>query len=199
MAIFSNYWKTRVIHYPLLALCAVAVCITTGLDQGLTKSDWASWVQAVGSIVAIIVAFAVANRQQREAANKLKADARQRISIVRALHADLRTFCVRIKTAFDTGTIDTIEEYPWNYLMHRAHAITQIPFLSIPAADIAVSMIGLQADIDKLSNALRSLFLQQGEREIEHPAGPEVTASLEILFLRLDTTISRCDRELGAV
>ena len=53
MAIKIKYLKTRVARYPVLAFCAVVACIATGLDQGLTKSDWASWVQAVGSIAAI--------------------------------------------------------------------------------------------------------------------------------------------------
>lgn len=53
MAIKIKYFKTRVTRYPLLALCAVIASIATGLNQGLTKSDWASWVQAVGSIAAI--------------------------------------------------------------------------------------------------------------------------------------------------
>lgn len=179
------------------AVFGLLTFVFLGIYFELGKADWAAWVQAVGSIVAIIVAFAVANRQQREAANKLKADDRQRISIVRELHADLRMFCLRIKDAFDTDSMDAIEEYPWHRLMHRAHAITQIPILSVPTAEIAVSIIGIQADIDKVSNALRALWSQREEQLVEHPAGPDVTTSLEILLSRLDTTILRCDRELG--
>lgn len=73
MAINFSYWKTRVVRYPLLCLSACAALFVTGLTHGLGKSDWAAWVQAVGSILAIIVAFWIAQAQQRKTA-KLEDD-----------------------------------------------------------------------------------------------------------------------------
>jgi hypothetical protein len=41
--------------------------IILGVKVDLTKSDWASWVQAVGSVMAICVALFLAGAQQRKA------------------------------------------------------------------------------------------------------------------------------------
>lgn len=54
--------------YTLLALSGFAMLVGIGLSQGLGKSDWAAWVQAIGSILAIIVAFYIAQAQQRKTA-----------------------------------------------------------------------------------------------------------------------------------
>lgn len=74
MIIFSNYWKTRVVRYPLLALGALAATVATGARLDLGKSDWAAWVQAIGTIVALGVAIFVM-RGQNAAAAKLAVDA----------------------------------------------------------------------------------------------------------------------------
>lgn len=54
MAINLNYFKTRVVRYPLLTLTFTCALIVTGYGCGLKPADWASWVQAFGSIGAII-------------------------------------------------------------------------------------------------------------------------------------------------
>lgn len=50
-------------RYPLLAVFSMASLVVTGLNNGLSKSDWASWVQAVGSIGAIVGTWAIARHQ----------------------------------------------------------------------------------------------------------------------------------------
>lgn len=50
----------------LLTVNAIAALLGTGLAAGLSKSDWASWVQAVGSIGAIIGAVWVGYRQSKQ-------------------------------------------------------------------------------------------------------------------------------------
>ena len=59
--------KTNVVRYPLLAISATAALISWGLAAGLDKSEWASWVQAVGSIAAILVAFRLGAKQSKDA------------------------------------------------------------------------------------------------------------------------------------
>lgn len=56
-------WQRRLIAAAVLLLLSLAVYIGIRLD--LNKGEWASWVQAVGSIFAIIAALLVVNRQIR--------------------------------------------------------------------------------------------------------------------------------------
>jgi type II secretory pathway pseudopilin PulG len=81
----SIFQWTRMTHRwvrrALLGAACVALVLTTGLRAELTKSDWASWVQAVGSIAAVLAAIAVvgwqdaAARRQRVAAANVIASA----------------------------------------------------------------------------------------------------------------------------
>ncbi|WP_219135405.1 hypothetical protein [Janthinobacterium sp. UMAB-60] len=52
----------------IAAIVLLVALIWLGRLNGLKTSDWASWVQAVGSIVAIFVALWMAQAQQRKAA-----------------------------------------------------------------------------------------------------------------------------------
>lgn len=54
-------------RHALLALAASASLVLTGLRADLTKSDWAAWVQAAGSIAAIAVAFWIPWRASQHA------------------------------------------------------------------------------------------------------------------------------------
>lgn len=74
MTININYLKTRVVRYPLAILASGSALIVTGLDVGLNKSEWAYWVQAIGSIAAILGAFAVARWQAKSSERKSEAD-----------------------------------------------------------------------------------------------------------------------------
>ena len=69
------------VRYPLFGLSACAALVVTGLGQGLGKSDWAAWVQAVGSIFALGVAIAVSayqNSEQKKHVDQANAHQEQR-------------------------------------------------------------------------------------------------------------------------
>jgi hypothetical protein len=55
------------VTFALLLFWATVDLIILGVKAELTKSDWASWVQAVGSVLAICVALFLAGAQQRKA------------------------------------------------------------------------------------------------------------------------------------
>ncbi|NHZ94587.1 hypothetical protein [Massilia sp. CCM 8734] len=59
-------WKKS--RFWLLLFVAVMNLVNIGLDMNLTREHWASWVQAVGSIAALVVAIYVMSRQNAHAA-----------------------------------------------------------------------------------------------------------------------------------
>jgi len=66
-AAIGEYWRPAFAG----ALSAMAVLTTALLTAHVGKSaDWAAWVQAVGTIAAIVAATWIANRQSREAISR---------------------------------------------------------------------------------------------------------------------------------
>lgn len=97
MTIRLTHFKTRIVRYPLLAMTALAAAIAIGRDFNLSKSDWSSWVQAVGSITALGVAIFVMSRQNKHA-RELIYDA-ERLAILRRA-AVVNVILVRAKLQF---------------------------------------------------------------------------------------------------
>lgn len=56
-----KYWEW--IGYCLFAIASAAALVLLGRSFDLSKSDWAAWVQAVGSIAAIAGAYFIGERQ----------------------------------------------------------------------------------------------------------------------------------------
>jgi hypothetical protein len=70
-----------------LAFGLITDLILVGRECGLSKSDWAAWVQAVGSIIAIAIAIWVPYKQKQDAA---AADVKDR-------HEEARRVCLAIR------------------------------------------------------------------------------------------------------
>ena len=87
MTINLNYWKTRVVRYPLLAVTGGIAIVATGLSFDLNKSEWAYWVQAIGSIGAILGAVGVANfqtsRAERQRSSERHEESRRSIELLK--------------------------------------------------------------------------------------------------------------------
>lgn len=67
MTTISAWMKNTYVITVLLIVFTVVDLVLLGRYAELSKSDWASWVQAIGSIGAIIVAFLVADASSRRA------------------------------------------------------------------------------------------------------------------------------------
>lgn len=65
MAINFNYLKTRVVRYPLLALVGFAAIVVLGLNCGLNKADWGTWVGSIGTVGTLIGTILLATSERR--------------------------------------------------------------------------------------------------------------------------------------
>lgn len=67
-------------------LCLLVTRFTWPVHEKLLSGDWAAWVQAIGSILAIIGSFAVANRQHKhEVRDRKEAEKGRRITIAQQI------------------------------------------------------------------------------------------------------------------
>lgn len=125
------------------------------------RNEWAAWVQAIGSIAAIAVAFFVGNRSSGQLRqlerDRMQLEIDRRVEIINGildhiLHINskwLRAVNQKNLTqiyAFDPDELDTLCAY-----------LAAIPPLEIPSASIATNLIALPQPMKKLSGALRSI------------------------------------------
>lgn len=99
MTIFRILARNGYVKIAAVTAAISTIAILQGLSASLNASEWANWVQAVGSIVALGVAIFVMSRQNRHAA-KLIADA-DRLSTLRrarSVHAILGRTLVRCQS-----------------------------------------------------------------------------------------------------
>lgn len=159
MTITINHFKTRVVRYPLLALCAGAALVVTGLNRELGKSDWAAWVQAIGSIAALLVAIFVMKRQNKHATELLiDADKRallRRANAVGAVLDRAYTQLPQICNQIILGLAAQNEDFVKASLTTAVHMVKelQIAIRSIPAHELgSYEMVsGLYKTMEALS------------------------------------------------
>lgn len=147
MTINFNYWKTRVVRYPLLAIAGGAAIATTGMYFDLNKSEWASWVQALGSIAAIVGAYLIADFQHRrqveaERRNKLENEKRK-LEIASAFLNEIVLAAVVIKHEVSGPHAGANSRATITYLASQIDALQQLPMMEIPDAQLVSKIVSL--------------------------------------------------------
>ncbi|MFC3457224.1 hypothetical protein [Massilia haematophila] len=94
----------------LLVISAGAALVSIGRGYGLNAGEWASWVQAVGSIAAILIAYFLGERQAQAAVDTMReaeqlSSARTYDQIV-ALAESVEKFTESMSTIFHDGGFD---------------------------------------------------------------------------------------------
>lgn len=164
MAINLNYLKTRVVRYPLLALAVLATIIATGLRFDLSKNDWSGWVQAVGSIGAILASGYIATWQYRKAAIDSAEQRRQEHLVqVVAIHALMREVSFEGVRSIATienmlyGDNSTIWQ-SYNYLVTIEESFRKIPLWQLPNPQIVSDISALFRFIPRHRERLTELY-----------------------------------------
>jgi hypothetical protein len=137
-----------------IAFAAVAVLIATwmvGSYFELNKGEWASWVQAIGSIAAIAGAFAIANRQIRAASEEAKASivrmAERRREAIKVIveHAEGEAAAIEKLVLPIAGTSD---ENPIRLIGYSfketASSLAAIPYHELDSANEVSALLGLR-------------------------------------------------------
>lgn len=161
----------------------------------LTPSEWASWVQATGTIVAVAAAAGIAiwqSRQQHNSALTLhKAEQKQaRLAVAKSLLVIARN-CSRAARHF-ASELDSREKiynistgethFDFGELRHLRDATSGIPLYSLPDLLISHAMI-LAATIRQLDETVAILFREHRKWDAEQ-------------FARLFKTLSEMNESL---
>lgn len=67
MTTFLKWHNSPLVILVLLCTGAIVDLVLVGREFDLSKSDWASWVQAIGSIAAILFAYVLGEKQAKVA------------------------------------------------------------------------------------------------------------------------------------
>ncbi|MFJ9451463.1 hypothetical protein [Herbaspirillum sp. NPDC101397] len=135
----------------------------------LSPSDWASWVQAVGSIAAVIGAIEVGRRQRvgdRETAivaASLNAERLQ--SVVKAVIDDAYQQCLDVRHVFEVAEkenkfayIELVTSYDTDSFQKSIDRVQAIPLFELHSEEIAKNVVSFQANILRLSTWLATTY-----------------------------------------
>jgi hypothetical protein len=164
----------------------------------MQSSEWASWVQAVGSIGAIGIAIYIASSQSREA----KVDARRR---------ELSERLVRIQTAYQltsavagAAMVAHIKEAPWmsdgkktsryerfSAISRFGEALMQAPLFDLGDIDAITYIVQISWLVERMNARI--------EQDHPQPWDEESNVVLKTALAKFDTILTRVQAELTNV
>ncbi|WP_034784123.1 hypothetical protein [Janthinobacterium lividum] len=159
MTINFGFLKTRRARYVMLALTIITALVATGFNQELGKSDWAAWVQAVGSIAAIIGSFffgrTQSDRDRENALHIALAANREKWATVKAIVDNLYHQCRAVAPGFDEpeeefGNIAFVLSYNKEQFARALQLVESIPIFELNSDRLARYVIDFQRDARKL-------------------------------------------------
>lgn len=192
----------------LLHVCLVwglwIVCVEPGVDWGVLRSEHAAaWVQAVGSILAILVAVAVPAVQHHLEATATRQRERQRdvqeLERIRVLAEEMRLFCQA--TMNDFINPDWIEQMAnledrYERFGYWAQAVEALPLASLPVPGAMVQLVRLRGRAKDVLQTLRSYRQSGGVRGNPHHGLRWATCIVEIELI--EQAMQKYINETGA-
>jgi hypothetical protein len=114
MATIIKLLNRRLILIPLLAIVITVNLIVQGFAHDLTKSDWAAWVQAVGSVLAIFVAIWVSwDQAKTQRRREIEREDSELTGLLRALRTEISANAENARVAFGTDLEIVTENNPY--------------------------------------------------------------------------------------
>lgn len=145
-----------------LGILVVGTLIAIGCYTNLSKADWASWVQAVGSIAAISIGFILADRQSRSAALQLRRErlvvddeqARCALAVAMFVRAKLEPALQEMRSP---GSVRGYLEISADYMDFDGvkRAIDSVPLFQLRSAEAMEGVLLLNACLSKVQHMTR--------------------------------------------
>lgn len=144
---------------PFATLMLAALGWQYAQEHAFSRSDWAAWVQAIGSIAAIVGAIIVGNRSSRQM-RQLERDQRQvelnrQLDIIDTLLFHIEQLANEWLQAHSRRELDQITSIEPDKFDALSTYIKSIPPLEIPAKDMAVDLIALPLVMKTMSDAIK--------------------------------------------
>ncbi|MEV4782099.1 hypothetical protein [Burkholderia sp. LMU1-1-1.1] len=125
-----------------LGIWVLAGLVVIGDHFELNKSEWASWVQGIGSLAAILGAYAFTAKQHSDSVERDKrnrnAERSQRAETIQFVMGDAQAHSDRLRNFFEAGMAHEVVHYNLKTLKDCAEVIASIPALDYPDASLAV-------------------------------------------------------------
>jgi hypothetical protein len=190
------------IGIPSVLLLLATGFITAVVHKGIGSGDAASWLQAIGGILAIVAAFAVAARQHK-ADRSLEMEIRnidesRRLEAVKAILARANAVAHIVGEAWKRSAMDTIGSNVDIYVLDCKASVEALPLFDIPNADLIVYMVNLPRALQELNEVLGQARVEDDSQEqVQFPAadrlGLKINAVLEMTARAGDI----CDHQIA--
>ena len=138
----------------LIALAAACILYTHGCRLDLSKDSVPAWIQAIGSIVAIVAATWIAKQQSVQARRleehkQAKAE-KQKLEVIMALMARSHRLAIDVCNAYESNAQEDIDQIAPSLMADTHHALMALPVFEIPQWQLSL-------DVLMISRALASL------------------------------------------
>lgn len=191
------------------ALCAIIECYWL-LLQGIRAAGWvepdaagwAAWVQAVGTIAAIIGAFLIV-RNQNNATRRLeskskKSDEKRRFEIVNAVIAKPHAICTELKKGWGTDDADTVYGFNEHHLIDCKDSVQALPLFDVPDVELVIYLTMLPRALQELCDT----FVQARSESkfpalVEHPAANDIPKKLDAVLELTKSARARCESQIN--
>jgi hypothetical protein len=187
----------------------VALAITTAI-RWTSLVAWAdknpnmaSWVQAVGAIVAIAGAFLISDRQHRAAVRAQQESAAQnaveRLSIVKTLLARTIAMVNLLQREYEEGRLYEVTAAELENLADCKEALDKLPVLEIPSARVVLYLSSVPRGLSELHLAwtAASAFTRIHAPELKVQAYEKLTAKLPEVLELIRLAGAACEEEMG--
>ncbi len=138
----------------LLSASVVAALVAIGLKSDLSKSDWASWVQAIGSIGAILAAFGIANAQTRTVREQVRQESAAtdlaRYRAIRAVASILFATADQMRNAWESRDAQQVGTRELDHLLDSKRVLESFGVFELPDPDLVVRLLTLPRAVANL-------------------------------------------------
>jgi len=196
--------------FQVLALwsgAALAIVVTnswTSLVAWADKSpNMASWVQAVGAIVAIVGAFLISDRQHRASVQAQRKSAAQsavdKLAIVKTLLARAIAMVGLLQREFEEGRLYEVTSLELEHLVDCKDALDKLPVLEIPSARVVLYLSSVPRGLGELHSAwtVASAFEKIHAPEMRVEAHEKLSKKLTEVLELTELSGTVCEEEIG--
>lgn len=161
----------------------------------------AYWVQAIGSIAAIVAAFLIGNSQRNADrhldAQRIRHEKNRRVEVISSIFSQILALSMTTRTRIENGDTEHLGDYSGPHFAHLLNVTKSIPVFEMPDRKLARYILIAAVE---LSNAHNAFMLLVKEAELFGPPSPtEIPAiirletALEILEENAIEGITRCE------
>jgi hypothetical protein len=144
----TTIWQTTVGVVVTASLLVSMLLVAVGgwaWFKGLFETVAPAWIQAVGSVAAIVAATVIAQRQSKAAVDlELRKQAKaetQKLKVVMALMARAHGLSNDICTAFETKKFEDFDQVSPELMIDTHHSLALLPVFEIPDGLLALDVL----------------------------------------------------------